>query len=286
MISHFFNIKTLGVINLTPNSFSDPAKFLNSSSLKSVLSELKGKPDFAFDFGFESTAPMNTAITLELERERFDQFLEVIRDVNLDGQLISFDTYRPENFLYFEECFKKRFINQSFLFNDVSGVIDHELLTLLKMKKYATDFTYVYNNTHIPSRDCVLKHQDFLHAGDAVINAKKNFNTAFRIFKTHGIEECVIFDPGFGFSKTYEQNWELIERLHELTSGLEFNSIFLIGLSKKSFLRKAVQETSDPFSDSEILHEKCIREMLKKTDRHLIFRVHDFSLMERVYAGL
>lgn len=279
-------INTLGVINITPNSFSDPSKFQDSKILIDTLNSYKNKTNLIFDFGFESTAPMNSAITESAERERFNHFFESIKDVDLNGCNISFDTYRPSNYRYFEEQFKTRYINQTFIFNDVSGVLDNELLEFLKTKKDQSNFYFLYSFTHIPSRDSVLNHMDYLVNEDIITLAVKKFTDAYKKLSDLGFKDKIIFDPCFGFSKTYEQNWELLNRFEEVVNCLDFDVPWLVGVSKKSFLRKSLPESHDPYAESEILHEKIIKNILIKKMGHVIFRVHDFDIVERAYAGL
>lgn len=290
MLIKFRDLTTLGVINITPNSFSDPQKkIIDHDQLLSQLKTFKDYPNLILDFGFESTAPMNTSITLEEERSRFDQFLAKIKDVDLSNRWISFDTYRPLNYAYFEEQFKTRYSGNGFIFNDVSGVIDSELLEFLKKKIDQENFYYIHSSTHIPSRDHVLDHMKFLNEENIIQTSTTQFQKAHQIFKENGLLPKIIFDPAFGFSKTYEQNWELINRFSELLINLKESGIvqpWLIGLSKKSFLRKALPDSTDPFLDSEILHAKIIKELLSKNLGHLLFRVHNPELVEGVYAQL
>ncbi len=284
MLKKFESINTMGVINITPNSFSDQKKFLDSDALKKVLTLYKNK-NLIFDFGFESTAPMNSAISLKAERERFDHFFDRISDIDLSGCWISFDTYKVENFQYFEEKFKSRYQNLGFIFNDVSGVIDDELLVFLKKKRAQENFFYLYSSTHIPSRDKVLEHMKFLSTEEIISTTIKKFDDAYKIFKEIGIEKKIIMDPCFGFSKTIEQNWELISRFDEVVKSLDFEVPWLIGVSKKSFLRKMVADAIDPFAESEILHKKIINELQAKKLGHLIFRVHDFDIVSERQEG-
>lgn len=276
----------MGVINITPNSFSDPKKFLNSITLKETLNLYKNKTNIIFDFGFESTAPKNSAIGAEEERARFDTFFELIKEIDLTGCWISFDTYRPRNFLYFEEKFKSRYHDLGFVFNDVSGVIDYELVSFLKTKIIDKNFYYLYSFTHIPSRDKVLNHMEFIREGDIVSMCADKLKDAYAQFREIGIAEKIIMDPCFGFSKTYEQNWELVNRLDEVVNQLDFKVPWLVGVSKKTFLRAALSQSLDPYTDSENLHADIIKDMLVKKMGHLIFRVHDFEIVGRVYAGL
>jgi dihydropteroate synthase len=273
----------LGVINITPNSFSDPNLFLNSNTLIQTLNNFKTNPYLCFDFGFESTAPANAAISESLEKERFDAFFESIKDVDLSGRWISFDTYKVQNYLYFEEQFKSRYRDCGFIFNDVSGVINEDLLSLLKSKKSDQNFYYLYTYTHIPSRELVLNHMNYILEGDIVEMSFKHFSHGYEKFKVIGFQEKIIFDPCFGFSKSYEQNWDLLNRFDQLVHKLsEQNQIripWLIGVSKKSFLRKSLVNSSDPFKDSEILHAEIIKNLQSKKLGHLLFRVHDPKLV-------
>lgn len=272
----------LGVINITPNSFSDGNYYSDLKTLQSTLINFKSIPGLAFDFGFESTAPMNISVSAAKERERFDTFFHNIKDIDLSGHWISFDTYKIENYLYFEEQFKSRYKNLGFIFNDVSGVIDSELISLLKERRLKENFFYIYCSSHIPSRDHVLDHMKFIKEGDIVEMCFETFNKGHEIFKEIGILEKIIFDPCFGFSKTYEQNWDLINRFDELVHKLKEQNIrvpWLIGVSRKSFLRKSLPHSIDPFNDSEILHEQIIRDILSKKVGHCLFRVHNPSIV-------
>jgi dihydropteroate synthase len=282
MLNDFKKIKTMGVINVTPNSFSDPKKFFHTDQLLETLSKYNNHSNFLFDFGFESTAPMNNAITESEERIRFDQFFKQIEGIDLNGEWISFDTYRVESFRYFTEQFKTRYKAQGFVFNDVSGVIDEDLLLLLKDNKDNPAFKYIHSFSHIPSRDLTLKHMSYVREGDIFPMALNHFKAAEKNFRENNVLSSIIFDPGFGFSKSYEQNWSLLEKFAELQSEFDKNQSWLVGLSKKSFLRKSLPENCpDPFSEAEKLHLKLIKKILKNNYHHTMFRVHDFDIVNK-----
>ena len=292
-LNQFKQFNTMGVINITPNSFSDPGYYLDDKTIKDSLVKFLKKPDLIFDFGFESTAPMNQAISAELERERFDIFFDQIEDVDFNFRFISFDTYRPQNFLYFKEQWSKRYSGCHYLFNDVSGVLDDSLVELLEQISHEDNFYYLFAFTHIPSRDLVSKHMNYTENKDDICeSARIKFIKAHQFFSDFALKERLIFDPCFGFSKTYEQNWQLLEGLPILLKECKREGIsasWLVGVSKKSFLRKFLQKShqvalqvySDPFSESEILHENIIRKLLAQNLGHLLFRVHDPEIVER-----
>lgn len=250
---------------MTPNSFSERG----ISRLQSFLD----RPEVIIDVGFESTAPMNKPISAEEEMERFENFLVLSKNFQFEGRVLSFDTYRPLNFLTMKKRFSDVHQNCRFIFNDVSGVIDDDLMGAMKTDG---DFLFVYSCAHIPSRDRVHDHMSFLTDDDAVADCLESFKQAWGRFKQEQLTERLILDPGFGFSKSYDQNWSLINRFNELVSGLVNAGIdapLLIGLSKKSFLRKALKTES--FEESEHLHFKCMVDLLKTKALPLLFRVHN-----------
>lgn len=273
--------KSLGVINRTPNSFSDKGQSLNQDHFELQLKEILADESVIPDFGFESTAPMNAAITLDLEIERFREFLDSARDFSFKDRLISFDTYRPQSFLMMTEMFEGLYPGVGFIFNDVSGVLDEALKnTLLKFKE--KNFYYIYTFSHIPSRQDVQEHMKYLDENEDVIQAvAESFIHAHSWFKEIGMEGKLILDPGFGFSKTYEQNWQLINRYSEVESVLIAHEIYnphLLGLSKKSFLKKALE--SDDVILLEGLHKNCIAKIKKEAKLNLLFRVHDPKILK------
>lgn len=269
--------KILGVINRTPNSFSDQGQSLNPQHFENQLQSFLDDERVIVDIGFESTAPMNQAVSSDEELARFENFLEASKKFSFDGKFISFDTYKVQNFKTMTERFIKIHPGAHFIFNDVGGILDEELkAVLLKFKDQK--FYYIYTFSHIPARDQVLDHMKFVQPESNVIDeTSKSFNRAYNWFKSFQMEDKLILDPGFGFSKTFEQNWNLINQWDELESKTNIDIPMLIGLSKKSFLKKALESHSN--MDLEGLHLKCIREIQKVSRRTLLFRVHDPNIL-------
>lgn len=277
----FNQYTTLGVINMTPNSFSDQGKSLVPQVLKEQLQSFLHSNNVIVDIGFESTAPMNEAVSAHEEWERFIAFLSAIKGIELREKVISLDTYKVENFLKMAAVLKAEYKTSHIIFNDVSGCLDAELSHALTLD----NFSYIYTFSHIPSRSDVLKHMKFQSSRDVVQECLESFTRACDFFDQRGMLDRLILDPGFGFSKSYEQNWELINRFSELTDELKKQSIknpILIGLSKKSFLRKALKTES--FSESELLHFKCLVDLMKSTKHPLLFRVHDPRIVELAHT--
>lgn len=269
--------KTLGVINRTPNSFSDHGLSLNPQHFENQLQSFLEDPSVIVDIGFESTAPMNQPITAAEEISRFESFLEASKKFSFAEKFISFDTYKVQNFLHMAKSFGKIHPQAHFIFNDVSGVLNEELkAALIKFKDQ--NFYYIYTFSHIPSRAQVLEHMKFVRPlSDVIDETSKSFNEAYTWFKSFQMENKLILDPGFGFSKTFEQNWELINQWSELERKTNLEVPLLVGLSKKSFLKKALED--HPELDLEGLHKKCIQNIQKVSKGNLLFRVHDPKIL-------
>ena len=271
----------MGVINRTPNSFSDNGLDLESDHFHITLNELLIRPHLMIDIGFESTAPMNQAISLEEEWERFLSFFEIVKDVNLEGRILSLDTYKIQNAEKMIECLRSAHPKLSLVLNDVSGVVDEELMSFLTSST-ARNLGYIYNFTFIPNRNEVLNHMKFINEDcDIVKKCLGQFNLIANIFDKNKIEADLLLDPGFGFSKTFLQNLKLINDFSLVTSELykkKIRSPLVVGLSKKSFLRRLIGV--DNGEETEELHKQIILQMSKNNHSQLIFRVHNPKILD------
>ncbi len=273
----------MGVINLTPNSFSDGNRHITAQNLSHFLIE-NDQENLIYDFGMESTAPMNQAIDFETEKTRFNQFVKDIesflKDKKSPFKMVSIDTYRPQFFKYTYEVFKKIDPTLQLIFNDVSGVIDQELIEVLNE---CPDSFYIFTHNRINQRDETLKHMQFVLENNQVIEEViARFDVVYKKFMGHNLEKRLILDPGFGFAKTYAENWILIKNFSHFESlYFRYNLAdvpLVIGLSKKSFLRKVFDGLPHAMESSEFLHFEILKSLIKDSRLKLIFRVHDFKL--------
>ncbi len=219
--------KRMGVINITPNSFSDANQFTNLTAFENRL--LTFGPIEALDVGAESTAPMNEAISWRQEWERFEFILPLLE--TYEGTL-SIDTYHPETMFEFVKRKKDKKLKANLIWNDVSGKFDEAVREFLETD---TDFKYVYCHNLAPSREKTIEHMKRISSleGDEFLKELSEFFAPYRMPQ-------VILDPCLGFSKSYEQNWLIInefEKLQRLTNHHQW----LLGFSRKSFLRKKYQ---------------------------------------------
>ncbi len=283
-----FNI--MGVVNITPDSFSDGGKLADKHKVFSHVQNLKNNSVRFFDFGAESTAPYNEAISEDEELKRFDDlFFSWLEDFDTTDCVLSFDTYRPS---VFEKLYHKtKSIRPSvkIIWNDVSGVLEDELIDVLNR---CPEAFYIYSHSNVPTRNKTSHHMNYVVdclADEIVAEVETYFLEAIPLFEKHNLIDRVIFDPCFGFSKTLEQNLFLLKNFSFLAHGVLANYPWLIGISKKSFLRKSSLDLPgmSDFDQAEFFHYSLIKKWMNACDfSSLIFRLHDPNIYHLAQKGL
>jgi dihydropteroate synthase len=237
-------IKIFGVINLTPDSFSDGSLVSSPASLASKINsqiEIDG-----IDIGAESTAPMNDSISAEEEIKRLtENLLPSLKSWR--GELsLSLDTYRIDTIKW---LLKHAPTGLSLVWNDVSGLMDEEVLDLLKANP---SLKYVYCFNPMQKRVNGSSHMNFVQAGDVIEQARAFFGEGLKKVLSLKLTSQVIADPCFGFAKTREQNIDLAQRLPQLMEEMSYPE-WMWGISRKSFLRNPVElNPKDPQVQSQL----------------------------------
>ena len=258
----------MGVINITPNSFSDGDLYTTVDSVKERINFLYDTTDI-FDFGAESTAPFNPKISLEEELCRFEELLiRPFNELRLENKEITIDTYKPEVIDYL-----LRELPVEFIWNDVSGVVDDETLRLL----HDNHLSYILSHTNVPIKESTNDHMNFLYEGDMESfyqGLKTKLNKNLAILK----DINVIVDVCFGFSKTREQNLWLLDNFSRVVKDFNHHEL-LLGISKKSFLREpAGAKLSDPGIAKQVerKQEQYFKKIFNESlDSSFIVRLHD-----------
>jgi len=163
---------------------------------------------------------MNGSIGASAEWERLQEFLPLLR---AQSWALSIDTFRPETIFKIVRWRKDNKLHLPLIWNDVSGKFDDSVNDFLKEND---SFRYVFCHNLAPTRELSGKHMDYV---------KEELNLR-EYFLPHR-QKNVIFDPCLGFSKTYEQNWWILENFGELQRDIDHDQ-WLIGFSRKSFLQK------------------------------------------------
>ena len=202
----------MGILNVTPDSFSDGGKYNNlDSALEQAKKMVEDGVDI-IDIGGESTRPGHTQISVEEEIGRVVPVIEMLSK-ELDV-IISIDTYKYQ---VAEAALKAG----AHIINDIWGLqYDNG-----EMAKLAADYNVPVIAMH--------NQNGTEYSEDIILSMRKFFERTYEISDRYGISrDDIILDPGIGFGKGMEENIEVLARLEELR---DMGKI-LLGTSKKRFI--------------------------------------------------
>ncbi len=243
--------KVMGILNLTPDSFYDGGKYKNESDILSqVYIMLKSGATFV-DIGAYSSRPNATHIE---EAEELKRLLPIISLIikEFPEILISIDTFRSQVAKHGIEA-------GAALINDISaGKLDKNMLPTIATLKVP------YIMMHMKGTPQTMQQQtDYKNLMKDIL-----FYFSERIAKAHALGIIdVIIDPGFGFAKTTEQNFELLKHLELLKT---LDKAILTGLSRKSMIYKTLKNApKDALNGTTVLNTVALQKGAS------ILRVHD-----------
>ncbi len=206
--------KLVGILNLTPNSFSDGGMYNDFEKAKEHLLELISDEADIIDIGAESTKPYSSPVS---PKEQLEKLLPII-DFAKNKTTISIDT---RSAIVAEEC-----INAGAnIINDVSG-FDYDEKMVDVIAKHNIPII-IQHSQGTPETMQNSPHYNNL-IEDIFLNLKKKIDFAH----SKNIKNIII-DPGIGFGKTKEDNFEIIKRIEEFQS---LNCPIMLGISRKSLL--------------------------------------------------
>ena len=223
----------MGVLNVTPDSFSDGGRYLDPAVAVDHGRALVAEGADLVDVGGESTRPGATRPSPE---EELDRVLPVVRALAGDGVLVSVDTMRASVASAAVEA-------GAVLVNDVSGgLADEAMLPTVA----GLDVAYVLMHWRAHS----TQMQRFTDYGDVVADVSAELRERLDAAAQAGVRpERVAVDPGIGFSKTADQNWDVLagmERLHDLGHPV------LIATSRKRFLGALLADAAGELRPTEL----------------------------------
>lgn len=213
-------MKLVGILNITPDSFSDGGDFASPDKAAEAAAEMMEQGAWAVDIGAESTRPGAVALGPEEEWARLAPVLFRLKGVNF-----GVDTRHAEN--------AKRAIDMGAAYiNDVSGFAADE------MKRAAAESGVVVIAMHsltVPADRNVVWDKGI----DPVAELRKWAREVIEKLAQRKIApEKMVLDPGIGFGKTAEQSLEVLNRIEELAA--EFHRLgakIMVGHSRKSFMK-------------------------------------------------
>ncbi|MBL4934823.1 dihydropteroate synthase [Clostridium sp. YIM B02515] len=205
----------MGILNATPDSFSDGGKFNNIEAALAHAREMLEEGADIIDVGGESTRPNHLPVN---EEEEIKRVIPIIEALSKETHVpISVDTYKGR----VAELAVKAGAS---IINDVWG---------FKKDKYIAEVAAKYNTVNI-----LMHNKDNMDYKSLMDDLLKDLEESINIALSAGVKaENIILDPGIGFAKTYEQNLEVMNKLEYLK---KLKLPVLLGTSRKSMIGNAL----------------------------------------------
>lgn len=245
--------KIMGILNLTPDSFSDGGKFNEEkAALKHAEKMLKEGAEI-FDIGPQSTRPNAQFLSAPEEISRIGNMISLIKK-EFPETLISLDTF-------YAESVKFGFNEGLDIINDISGgMFDEKMIETVGK----TGLPYILMHVN-PTYESM--HEKIIE-DDIILSINKYFSEKILGLKKFGVKD-IILDPGFGFGKTVEQQLQMIDELQYIGFG---KYPLLVGISRKSFIYKPLgKQPLEVNEETQKLHFQMLEKGAK------ILRVHDVA---------
>ena len=254
--------KIMGILNLTPDSFSDGGKFNDEkSALLQAEKMIKDGADF-IDIGAQSTRPNADFLSARQEILRIGNVISLIKK-EFPETLISLDTF-------YADVVKFGFDEGIDVVNDISGGdFDDNLLKTVAETKLP--YILMHSNSTYQNMHEKIQYEDI------IVSLNYSFSKKINELQKLGIYD-VILDPGFGFGKTIEDQYKMIDEIEHI--GFEKFPL-LIGISRKSFIYKPFGKLPTEINEeTQNLHRKVLEKGAK------ILRVHDVAETKNLLGEL
>ena len=217
--------KVMGILNLTPNSFFDGGKYKNETEIIVQVQKMLSEGATFIDIGAYSSKPNAEFVSIEEEMARIVPIVELLVQ-QFPNILISIDTFRSQ---VAEACIQKG----AALINDISaGKLDDAMLGVVA--KYNVPYIMMHMRGTPQTKSTLTQYED------VVKEVLLYFSERITVARSLGINDLIV-DPGFGFAKTLEQNYEMLQKM-ELFQQLKLP--VLVGISRKSMVYKILNNNA------------------------------------------
>jgi|JFJP01.1.fsa_nt_gi dihydropteroate synthase len=218
--------KVMGILNVTPNSFYDGGKHIDEKSILLQVEKMLLEGATFIDIGGYSSKPSAEFVSEEVELQRVLPVVQMVVK-EFPEVIISIDTFRSK-------VAKETVENGAALINDISaGNLDEEMLQTI------ANLRVPYIMMHMKGTPQTM--QKMTNYENIIKEMIFYFSERVAKARSLGISDLII-DPGFGFAKTLEQNFEVLSKL-ELFQMLEIP--LLAGISRKSMIYKTLDTTAE-----------------------------------------
>jgi len=241
----------MGIINVTPDSFSDGGQFVSINLAVEQALRLIAEGADILDVGGESTRPGAHPVSLNEELNRVIPVIEALSTVSTVP--ISIDTYKPE-------VMRLAIAAGADIVNDIRALQEPDALDIVANSKAGVCLMHMQG---LPQTMQLAPQYD-----DVVSEVKQFLIDRMNVAISHGIaKNRILLDPGFGFGKTRAHNISLIQQLNKL---IDIGQPLLVGLSRKSVLGSITGG-----DESQRLYASIAASVISAMNGAKIIRVHD-----------
>ncbi|NBR56485.1 MAG: dihydropteroate synthase [Chitinophagia bacterium] len=248
----------MGIINVTQDSFYENSRAKSMADFLAKAAQMISEGANILDIGAQSTRPGAEIINTDAELTNLIPYLEALKNT-YPTQLISVDTFNPI-------VAEKALMAGAHIINDISGgSFDNTILEVVS--KYNAGYIAMHITGNQMTMHQIEERTDVIAAIIDDMEKKKDLLASF------GIHNWVI-DPGFGFGKTTQENFDIVKRLQELKV---INLPILLGVSRKSSIYKTLGiGPEDALNGTTVLHT------LGLLNGASILRVHDVKEAKQI----
>lgn len=244
--------QVMGILNVTPDSFYSDSRSFDAEAISRRIDEMVSEGVDIIDLGAYSSRPGADEVTPQQEMQRLEIGMEMLCKKAVSVP-ISIDTFRAEVAEFAIKTLGADIIN------DISAtLLDEDMISTVAKLKVPYIAMHMRGN---PSTMSQLTHYDNVTA-----EVMRELSERINRLTLAGVNDIII-DPGFGFAKSMEQNYELLKNLEQLH---ELGYPLLVGISRKSMIYKALGITAN-----EALNGTTVLNTLALQAGAAILRVHD-----------
>lgn len=258
------NVRVMGILNLSPDSFYEASRATSESEFRDGMDRMIASGADIIDIGLFSSRPGAEYVSPEEQFARVEPYLQILRDeyISKSNIKLSFDTTSSEVVLRIYDSIGP------FIVNDISASAEDDDM-LKRVGELSLDYIAMHMKGDPRTMQSLAQYDSVV---TDVIEFFKQFEERASRF---GINNYII-DPGFGFSKTISQNYELLAHLDEFST---LNREILVGISRKSMIYKLLGTSpDDALSATSALHLYALNKGAS------ILRVHDVRQAKEVVS--
>ena len=243
----------MGILNITTDSFYDGGKFITKDKIEKQIKKIEQEGAKIIDIGASSSRPGSIPVSEKTELDRLIPTIEIVKK-NTPNLKISIDTFRSK---VARECVK----NGADIINDISaGEFDKNMFGTI------AELNVPYIMMHMKGDSITMQNNPVYE--NIISEITRFFEEKIHKLKSMGFNKIII-DPGLGFGKTIEHNYEILKNLSDFN---KLNLPILVGASRKSMIYTLLN-----VSATEALNGTTVVNTISLTKGAKILRVHDVN---------